>query len=83
MAEVYRRERMLRPSVMLQPPLADDVLLLLDDLDQYHCVLIVTDHADYDYRRIVGEAQLIVDNKERDLRNRVFQYSWVLRPDLI
>jgi len=35
----------------------------LDDLDQYDCVLIVTDHSDYDYRRIVGEAQLIVDTR--------------------
>jgi len=35
----------------------------LDDLGQYDCVLIVTDHSDYDYRRIVGEAQLIVDTR--------------------
>jgi UDP-N-acetyl-D-glucosamine dehydrogenase len=35
----------------------------LDDLDQYDCVLIVTDHSDYDYRRIVGEAQLVVDTR--------------------
>ncbi len=35
----------------------------LDDLDQYDCVLIVTDHSDYDYRSIVAEAQLIVDTR--------------------
>jgi UDP-N-acetyl-D-glucosamine dehydrogenase len=35
----------------------------LDDLGQYDCVLIVTDHSDYDYRRIVGEAQLVVDTR--------------------
>lgn len=35
----------------------------LDDLGQYDCVLIVTDHSDYDYQRIVGEAQLIVDTR--------------------
>jgi UDP-N-acetyl-D-glucosamine dehydrogenase len=35
----------------------------LDDLGQYDCVLIVTDHSDYDYRRIVGEAQFIVDTR--------------------
>ena len=35
----------------------------LDDLGQYDCVLIVTDHSDYDYRHIVGEAQLIVDTR--------------------
>jgi UDP-N-acetyl-D-glucosamine dehydrogenase len=35
----------------------------LDNLGQYDCVLIVTDHSDYDYRRIVGEAQLVVDTR--------------------
>jgi UDP-N-acetyl-D-glucosamine dehydrogenase len=35
----------------------------LDDLGQYDCVLIVTDHSDYDYRRIVAEAQLVVDTR--------------------
>jgi UDP-N-acetyl-D-glucosamine dehydrogenase len=35
----------------------------LDDLGQYDCVLIVTDHSDYDYGRIVREAQLVVDTR--------------------
>jgi UDP-N-acetyl-D-glucosamine dehydrogenase len=35
----------------------------LDDLALYDCVLIVTDHSDYDYPRIVGEAQLVVDTR--------------------
>jgi UDP-N-acetyl-D-glucosamine dehydrogenase len=35
----------------------------LDDLAQYDCVLIVTDHSDYDYGRIVREAQLVVDTR--------------------
>ena len=35
----------------------------LDDLGQYDCVLIVTDHSDYDYRRIVKEAKLVVDTR--------------------
>jgi UDP-N-acetyl-D-glucosamine dehydrogenase len=35
----------------------------LSDLGQYDCVVIVTDHSDYDYRRIVGEAQLVVDTR--------------------
>jgi UDP-N-acetyl-D-glucosamine dehydrogenase len=35
----------------------------LDDLDQYDCVLIVTDHSEYDYRRIVRESQLVVDTR--------------------
>jgi UDP-N-acetyl-D-glucosamine dehydrogenase len=35
----------------------------LDNLGQYDCVLIVTDHSDYDYRKIVKEAQLVVDTR--------------------
>jgi UDP-N-acetyl-D-glucosamine dehydrogenase len=35
----------------------------LDNLGQYDCVLIVTDHSDYDYPRIVQEAQLVVDSR--------------------
>jgi UDP-N-acetyl-D-glucosamine dehydrogenase len=35
----------------------------LDKLNQYDCVLIVTDHSDYDYRRIVEESQLVVDTR--------------------
>jgi UDP-N-acetyl-D-glucosamine dehydrogenase len=35
----------------------------LADLEQYDCVLIVTNHSDYDYREIVDQAQLIVDTR--------------------
>ncbi len=35
----------------------------LSDLDQYDCVLIMTDHSDYDYKRIVEESQLVVDSR--------------------
>lgn len=35
----------------------------LENLGQYDCVLIVTDHSDYDYDRIVREAQLVVDTR--------------------
>jgi UDP-N-acetyl-D-glucosamine dehydrogenase len=35
----------------------------LDSLGRYDCVLIVTDHSDYDYRKIVAEAQLVVDTR--------------------
>src|SRR5581483_6548654 len=35
----------------------------LEDLGQYDCVLIVTDHSDYDYKRIVDEAQMVVDSR--------------------
>lgn len=35
----------------------------LKDLDQYDCVLIVTDHSDYDYARIVRESKLVVDSR--------------------
>jgi UDP-N-acetyl-D-glucosamine dehydrogenase len=35
----------------------------LDNLGGYDCVLIVTDHSDYDYDRIVRESQLVVDTR--------------------
>ncbi len=35
----------------------------LDDLDQFDCVMIVTDHSDYDYAAIVRESKLIVDTR--------------------
>jgi len=35
----------------------------LDNLGAYDCVLIVTDHSDYDYARIVRESQLVVDTR--------------------
>jgi len=35
----------------------------LEDLGKYDCVLIVTDHSDYDYPKIVREAQLVVDTR--------------------
>jgi UDP-N-acetyl-D-glucosamine dehydrogenase len=35
----------------------------LDNLAQYDCVLIVTDHSDYDYARIVNESKLVIDSR--------------------
>ncbi|MGH9668627.1 MAG: nucleotide sugar dehydrogenase, partial [Terriglobales bacterium] len=35
----------------------------LESLAQYDCVLIVTDHSDYDYGRIVREAKLVIDTR--------------------
>jgi UDP-N-acetyl-D-glucosamine dehydrogenase len=35
----------------------------LENLGQYDCVLIVTDHSDYDYPSIVRESQLVVDTR--------------------
>jgi UDP-N-acetyl-D-glucosamine dehydrogenase len=35
----------------------------LDNLGQYDCALIVTDHSDYDYKRIVNESKLVVDSR--------------------
>ncbi|MBV8629842.1 MAG: nucleotide sugar dehydrogenase [Silvibacterium sp.] len=35
----------------------------LENLGHYDCVLIVTDHSDYDYARIVRESQLVVDTR--------------------
>lgn len=35
----------------------------LENLGQYDCVMIVTDHSDYDYPGIVRDAQLVVDTR--------------------
>jgi UDP-N-acetyl-D-glucosamine dehydrogenase len=35
----------------------------LEKLGQYDCVLIMTDHSDYDYNAIVNESQLVVDSR--------------------
>jgi UDP-N-acetyl-D-glucosamine dehydrogenase len=35
----------------------------LDHLEQYDCVLIVTDHSSYDYADIVRRSQLVVDTR--------------------
>ena len=35
----------------------------LENLGQYDAVIIVTDHSDYDYARIVSESQLVVDTR--------------------
>jgi UDP-N-acetyl-D-glucosamine dehydrogenase len=35
----------------------------LDNLGEYDCTLIVTDHSDYDYAKIVEESQLVVDTR--------------------
>jgi UDP-N-acetyl-D-glucosamine dehydrogenase len=35
----------------------------LENVGQYDCVLIVTDHTDYDYKKIVEEAKLVVDTR--------------------
>jgi UDP-N-acetyl-D-glucosamine dehydrogenase len=35
----------------------------LNDLGKYDCVVIVTDHSDYDYQRIVRESKLVVDTR--------------------
>jgi UDP-N-acetyl-D-glucosamine dehydrogenase len=36
----------------------------IENLSQYDCVLIVTDHSDYDYQQIVREAKLVVDTRK-------------------
>jgi UDP-N-acetyl-D-glucosamine dehydrogenase len=35
----------------------------LVNLGQYDCILIVTDHSDYEYKKIVNDAQLVVDSR--------------------
>jgi UDP-N-acetyl-D-glucosamine dehydrogenase len=37
--------------------------LPVENLGQYDCVLIVTDHSDYDYAAIVRESRLVVDTR--------------------
>ena len=48
----------------------------LENLAQYDCVLIVTDHSDYDYARIVREAQLVVDTRNA---TKAIQSSKIVR----
>lgn len=35
----------------------------LDNLGQYDCAIIVTDHSDYDYKTIVRQSQLVIDTR--------------------
>jgi UDP-N-acetyl-D-glucosamine dehydrogenase len=35
----------------------------LENLGQFDCVLIVTDHTEYDYKKIVAESKLVVDSR--------------------
>jgi UDP-N-acetyl-D-glucosamine dehydrogenase len=35
----------------------------LDNLERYDCVVIITDHSEYNYPKIVDEAQLVVDTR--------------------
>jgi UDP-N-acetyl-D-glucosamine dehydrogenase len=35
----------------------------LENLGQYDCVIIVTDHSDYDYEKIVRESKLVIDTR--------------------
>jgi UDP-N-acetyl-D-glucosamine dehydrogenase len=35
----------------------------LENLEQYDCILMVTDHSNYDYARIVSESRLVVDTR--------------------
>lgn len=35
----------------------------LDHIENYDCVLIVTDHSNYDYREIVEKSKLVVDSR--------------------
>ncbi|HEV2961663.1 MAG TPA: nucleotide sugar dehydrogenase, partial [Candidatus Angelobacter sp.] len=35
----------------------------LENLGQYDCVIIVTDHSDYDYQKIVSESRLVIDTR--------------------
>ena len=40
----------------------------LEKIKEYDCVLIATDHSDYDYEQIAREAQLLVDTRNATRR---------------
>jgi UDP-N-acetyl-D-glucosamine dehydrogenase len=40
----------------------------LENLGQYDCVIIVTDHSDYDYEKIVRESKLVIDTRNATKR---------------
>jgi UDP-N-acetyl-D-glucosamine dehydrogenase len=40
----------------------------LENLGRFDCVLIVTDHSDYDYEQIVRESQLVIDTRNATKR---------------
>src|SRR5256885_66451 len=40
----------------------------LKNLGQYDCVIIVTDHSDYDYEKIVRESRLVIDTRNATKR---------------
>jgi UDP-N-acetyl-D-glucosamine dehydrogenase len=48
----------------------------VENLEQYDCVLILTAHSNYDYERIVNDAQLVIDTRNAtrrpDLQNVVY-----------
>jgi UDP-N-acetyl-D-glucosamine dehydrogenase len=48
----------------------------LDDLASYDCVLIATDHSDYDIERIVRESQLVIDTRNA---TEAFRAAHVIR----
>jgi len=48
----------------------------LKDLGDYDCVVIITDHSDYDYERIVRESRLVVDTRNA---TRNIQSSKIVR----
>ena len=52
----------------------------LNDLGQYDCVVIVTDHSDYDYGNIVQEAQTRGRHPQRHPRHQKRQDRALLRP---
>jgi len=35
----------------------------MDRISEFDCVLIVTDHSDYDYSAIVAQSRLVVDTR--------------------
>ena len=51
------------PTVSIEGSSLNSVTLTDSVLSGADCVLIVTDHSDFDYQRVVGESSLVVDTR--------------------
>jgi hypothetical protein len=59
LGQVINNTNITRRGNSLVPATSAQGLAPLNDLDQYDCVMIVTDHSDYNYPGIVRKAKLV------------------------
>ena len=50
----------------------------LEKIPEFDCVVIVTDHSQYDYQTIVEKAKLVVDTRNATMGNQPRKYRAVL-----